>query len=114
MRTVAFSKVGLVLVLVAAAALEVAGDAVIRKGIRGGGIALAAVGFVVLGSYGVVVNLLDLDFSRVLGAYVGIFALLCVLTGRFLFGDRVEVSTWVGLGLVLVGSLVIQTGGLRR
>jgi hypothetical protein len=38
---------------------------------RGSGVVLVALGFVLLGSYGVVVNLLDLDFSRMLGAYVG-------------------------------------------
>jgi small multidrug resistance family-3 protein len=71
-------------------------------------------GFVVLGSYGVVVNLLDLDFSKLLGVYVGVFALVSVLAGRFLFGDRPEASTWVGLGIILLGSLVIQGGTLRR
>ena len=114
MPTIAFSRVGFLLVLVFAAALEVGGDAIIRKGLRGGGVALAAAGFVVLGSYGVIVNLLDLDFSKLLGVYVGVFALISVLTGRFLFGDRVAVTTWVGLGIVLVGSLVIQAGPLRR
>ena len=39
---------------------------------------LAALGFALLGSCGVVVNLLDLDFSRLLGAYVGIFAIVSV------------------------------------
>jgi small multidrug resistance family-3 protein len=97
-------------VFVAAAVLEVAGDALIRKGMRGGGTALVALGFAVLGSYGVVVNLLDLDFSRLLGAYVGIFAVVSVLAGRFLFGDVVPASTWVGLAVVLAGSLVIQLG----
>ena len=55
---------GQLAVLIAAAALEVGGDALIRKGMRGGGLALIVLGFVVLGSYGVVVNVLELDFSR--------------------------------------------------
>lgn len=101
------------IVLIAAAALEVGGDALIRKGIRGGGWALAVIGFVVIGSYGVVVNLLSLDFSRLLGAYVGVFALVGVLAGRLLFRELVPPSTWIGLGVVELGSLIIQFGPRR-
>lgn len=98
------------LVMIAAAALEVGGDALCRRGLRGGGGALVVLGFVVLGSYGVVVNLVNMDFSGLLGAYVGVFALVSVLAGRMLFGDRVPATTWVGLGVVLLGSLIIQFG----
>jgi drug/metabolite transporter superfamily protein YnfA len=114
MRTHLLARAGAGLVLLAAAALEVGGDALIRKGLRGGGAALVALGFVVLGSYGVVVNLLDLDFSKLLGVYVGVFAVVSVLAGRFLFGDRVPTATWLGLAIILLGSLVIQGGALRR
>ncbi len=103
-------RFGALAIFVVAAILEVAGDAFLRKGMRGGGLAFAAAGFVVLGSYGVVVNLLDLDFSRLLGAYVGIFAIVSILIGRFVFGDQVPPSTWLGLAIVLCGSLVIQFG----
>jgi small multidrug resistance family-3 protein len=98
-------------VFAAAAALEVAGDALIRAGLRGRGAVLVALGFVVLGSYGVLVNLLNIDFSRLLGAYVGIFAVVSVLVGRFVFGDQIPMSTWVGLLVVLGGSLMIHFGG---
>jgi len=93
-----------------AAVLEVGGDALIRKGLRGSGVALIGLGVVVLGSYGLVVNLLDLDFSRLLGAYVGIFAVVSVLAGRILFRDTVPATTWWGLGVVLLGSLIIHLG----
>jgi len=73
-------------------------------------VVLIVLGFVVLGSYGVVVNLLDLDFSRLLGAYVGIFAVVSVLAGRLVFRDAVSATTWWGLGVVLVGSLIIHLG----
>jgi small multidrug resistance family-3 protein len=106
----ALGNVGVALILSAAAILEVGGDALIRRGLRGGGATLVGCGFVVLGSYGVIVNLLDLDFSRLLGAYVGVFAVVSVLAGRFLFGDCVPPSTWVGLAIVLAGSAVIQLG----
>ncbi len=97
-------------VLFVAAVLEVGGDAIIRKGLRGSGLALVALGFVVVGGYGVVVNLLRLDFSRLLGAYVGVFALVSVLVGKTVFGERVASSTWTGLAVVLAGSLIIQLG----
>jgi len=103
-------RVGAVLVFVGAAALEVARDALIRNGMRGGGLALIALGFAVLGTYGVVVNLLDLDFSRLLGAYVGVFAVVSVLFGRLVFGEHVPLSTWVGLAVILAGSLIVHLG----
>ena len=86
-------KLGAILVFVGAAALEVLGDALIRKGMRGSGVVVVAIGMAVLGAYGVVVNLLDLDFSRLLGAYVGIFAVVSVIIGRWMFKDQIPVST---------------------
>jgi small multidrug resistance family-3 protein len=110
MPTLALGKLGALAVFVCAAGLEVGGDALIRRGLRGSGGALVVVGFLVLGAYGVVVNLLDLDFSRLLGAYIGIFAVVSVVVGRLVFRDQVPPSTWTGLALVLAGSLVIQLG----
>jgi drug/metabolite transporter superfamily protein YnfA len=110
MRIDLSSKAQALAVLFVASILEVGGDAVIRKGLRGSGAALIALGFVVLGSYGVVVNLLNLDFSRLLGAYVGIFAVTSVAFGKLAFGDQVPTSTWIGLAVVLLGSLIIQYG----
>ena len=98
------------LIFVAAAVLEVAGDAVIRKGLRGSGLAFIALGFVMLGCYGLVVNLLQWDFSRLLGVYVAVFAVVSVLCGRFAFGDDLPVSTWIGLVIIVVGGLIIQFG----
>ncbi len=103
-------KLGATAVFVGAAVLEVAGDALIRKGLRGGGMVLIGVGFAVLGTYGLLVNLLPLDFSRLLGAYVGVFAVVSVLIGRFVFQDSVPTSTWVGLAVILGGSLIIHLG----
>jgi drug/metabolite transporter superfamily protein YnfA len=103
-------KLGAMALFVCSAVLEVGGDALIRRGLRGGGLALIALGFVVLGSYGVVVNLLDLDFSRLLGAYVGVFAVVSVVIGRLAFGDQVPLSTWAGLAVILAGSLIIHLG----
>jgi drug/metabolite transporter superfamily protein YnfA len=98
------------LFLLAAAVLEVAGDAVIRKGMRGGGLLLIAVGFVMLGSYGIIVNLVKWDFSQLLGVYVAVFATVAVLVGRYLFREVIPASTWVGLVIIIAGAAVIQFG----
>ena len=98
------------LVFLAVAVLEVGGDAVIRKGLRGGGIGIVAGGCVLVAAYGLVVNLVKWDFSKLMGIYVTVFALVSVLFGRFLFRENVPVATWVGLGLILAGGLVIQLG----
>jgi len=77
--------VGAWLVFIAAAILEVGGDALIRKGLRGSGLALIVAGFVVLGCYGLVVNIVRWDFSRLLGVYVAVFVVISVLAGRVFF-----------------------------
>jgi small multidrug resistance family-3 protein len=100
------------IVFLAAALLEVAGDAVIRSGLRGGNVLLIAGGFVALGCYGIVVNTVRWDFSRLLGAYVSVFALVSVLFGRIVFHETVASSTWIGVAIILVGGLVVQLGPL--
>jgi small multidrug resistance family-3 protein len=98
------------LVFLGAAALEVGGDAVVRRGLRGGGVLLAAAGCLLLAGYGLLVNAVRWDFSRLLGSYVAVFAFVSVLAGRFLFGENVPGTTWLGLALVVAGGLVIQLG----
>jgi small multidrug resistance family-3 protein len=97
-------------IFLAAACLEVGGDAVVRQGLKGGGAALVAVGVVLLGLYGIVVNTAQLDFARLLGIYVAVFALLSVLAGKFYFRETIAGTTWIGLAIIIVGGLVIQFG----
>ena len=97
-------------VFIAAAILEVGGDAIIRKGLRGSIVWYIILGFLVLGSYGVVVNTVKWDFSRLLGVYVAVFAVVSVLTGRLLFKETVPPSTWIGLVIIVIGGVVIQAG----
>jgi drug/metabolite transporter superfamily protein YnfA len=98
------------IVFFAAAILEVGGDAVIRRGLRGGIVWFIVLGFVTLGCYGVVVNTVKWDFSRLLGVYVAVFAVVSVLTGRFVFKETVPPSTWIGLAIIVLGGAVIQAG----
>jgi len=98
------------IVFIAAAVLEVGGDAVIRKGLRGSMVWVIVAGFAVLGCYGLVVNMVKWDFSRLLGVYVAVFAVVSVLAGRFVFKETVLPSTWIGLAIIVVGGAVIQVG----
>ena len=98
------------IVFIAAAVLEVGGDAVVRKGLRGSSALFILCGFLMLGCYGIVVNTVKWDFSRLLGVYVAVFAVVSVLAGRFVFKETVPVSTWLGLAIIVIGGAVIQAG----
>jgi small multidrug resistance family-3 protein len=99
-----------VAVMLVAAVLEVGGDAMIRAGLRSRGWLLVALGALVLGAYGVVLNLLPIDFSKLLGAYVAFFALASVAFGRIAFHEQISTSTWIGVAVVFAGSAIIQYG----
>jgi len=99
-----------VLIFIIASLLEVGGDALIRKGLRGWGLGVIALGFIVLGCYGLVVNMVKWDFSRLLGVYVACFAVISVLFGQLVFKENVSSSTWAGLAIIVFGGLVIQFG----
>ncbi len=96
------------IVFLAAAALEVGGDALIRKGMRGMGIWFIVVGLVALGCYGIVVNTLRWDFSKLLGVYIAVFTLMTVLFSRFIFKETIPGTRWAGITLIIIGGLIIQ------
>jgi small multidrug resistance family-3 protein len=98
------------LIFVGAALLEVGGDAIVRKGLRGSSLVVILLGGAMLGFYGVVVNTVKWDFSRLLGVYVAVFALISVLFGRFVFKEDVPVATWAGLAVIIAGGMIIQFG----
>jgi small multidrug resistance family-3 protein len=97
-------------VFIVAALLEVGGDAVVRCGLRGRSAAWILLGGAMLAFYGLVVNSVKWDFSKLLGVYVGIFAALSVLFGRFVFRETIPGTTWWGLALIILGGLIIQFG----
>ena len=98
------------LTFIAAAVLEVGGDAFIRKGLRGSSAAFVLGGCLMLGCYGVLVNIVKWDFSKILGVYVAFFALISVLIAGVIFREDVPVSTWLGLVFIITGGLIIQFG----
>ncbi|MGA7119135.1 MAG: hypothetical protein WBY94_03510 [Polyangiaceae bacterium] len=97
-------------VMFLAATFEVGGDALIRAGLRGRGWLSCAIGAGTLAAYGLVVNLIPMDFSKLLGGYVAFFAIVSVAAGRIVFREPVQASTWVGLGVIAIGSAIVQLG----
>jgi small multidrug resistance family-3 protein len=102
-------KLEIGLVFVAAALLEVIGDAVVRHGLRGRSVLWIVLGSSALALYGLMVNSVPWDFSKLMGVYVGFFAATSVLIGRFAFRENVPVTTWLGLALIIGGGLCIQS-----
>jgi len=98
------------LVFLAAALLEVGGDATVRRGLRGSNVVLVVAGFIALGCYGLVVNSVKWDFSKLIGVYVAFFAVVSILVGRFVFKEVIPLSAWLGLALIVAGGAVIQFG----
>jgi drug/metabolite transporter superfamily protein YnfA len=93
-----------------AAILESGGDAIIRKGLQGAGIATIAAGILVLGCYGLLVNSVKWDFSKMMGVYIALFAAVSILIGKMIFKETIPVSTWIGLSIILLGGVIIQFG----
>jgi drug/metabolite transporter superfamily protein YnfA len=97
-------------IFIASAILEVGGDAIIRKGLCGSSLVAIVIGCTLLGCYGVVVNTVSWDFSKLLGVYVAIFALVSVLFGRIVFKENIPCATWIGLAVIIGGAMIIQFG----
>lgn len=97
-------------IFLAAAALEVGGDSIIRRGLRGSGGGWIALGCMMLAVYGLVVNAVHWDFSKLIGVYVAVFTLTSVLVGRFVLREDVAPTTWIGAGIIVAGGLLIQFG----
>jgi len=95
---------------VVAAMLEVGGNAIIRRGLRGHKIALVLAGCATLCGYGLLVNSVKWDFSKLFGSYVGFFVLVSVLFGWIVFRENIPSSTWLGMVLIVAGCMVIQFG----
>jgi drug/metabolite transporter superfamily protein YnfA len=98
------------LIFIVAALLEVGGDAVVRRGLRGHSMVWILAGCATLAAYGLVVNSVKWDFSKLISVYVGFFATVSILIGRLAFKEQVPATTWWGLALIVIGGLIIQSG----
>ena len=81
--------------LLAAALLEVSGDALTRMGLRERPLFLAA-GALTLFIYGVVVNQGRLDFGRLMGVYIAVFFLVSQVVAFAFFRDMPDFKTIAG------------------
>ena len=78
------------LILIAAAVLEVGGDALVRWGVRGGQSMGFILGALVLFAYGLIVNVPKWDFGRLLGVYIALFFVVSQIIAYFFFHERIK------------------------
>jgi small multidrug resistance family-3 protein len=100
----------LVGLLVLSALLEVGGDAGMRTGLQGSGsnrVAGFVIGAVLLITYGLVVNLSKLDFSKLMGIYIAIFFVVAQLISVVVFKEKIHLPVLVGGALIIAGGLVM-------
>ena len=99
------------LALLAAALLEVGGDALVRGGLNAGSawprFGLIGTGGLVLLAYGMAVNAPAWDFGRLLGVYVAIFFVVAQLVNFAAFGSRPGSGVLVGGALIVAGGLIV-------
>lgn len=97
--------------LIAAAFLEVGGDAAIRYGLVRSATAATIAGAVALVAYGFVVNTNRLlEFNRLMGVYIAVFFLVSQAIAVVMFGERPTLPAIAGGALIVTGGLLIQLG----
>jgi len=97
--------------LIAAAVLEISGDALIRRGLLQSASVWLALGAAMLVAYGMVVNLnRSIAFGRLMGFYIAVFFLTSQIISAAAFAERPSPSLIVGGALIAAGGLVIQMG----
>lgn len=105
------SPYGVFVLLVIAAALEVFGDSWFQSGLhRSIGLArLAAIatGVALLGCYGVLINLPNWNFGRLLGVYVAVFFLVAQIVARLRFNESPRPPVLLGGTLIVAGGMII-------
>jgi hypothetical protein len=93
------------LILLAAACMEVGGDAAVRWGLKSGQTVGFVLGASVLFAYSLLVNQPRWDFSQSLGIYIVLFFIISQLTGYFIFHEALTQGR-------LMGGLLVAAGGI--
>lgn len=97
------------LIFVLAGLCEIGGGYLVWLSLREGkSIWLAAIGFVLLGLYGVVPTLQPTNFGRAYAAYGGVFVVLSILWGGFVDRIRPDKFDLLGGWVVLLGVLIMM------
>ena len=94
--------------LVFAAVLEVAGDALCRAGLRGGRGGLLILGGVVLWLYGITVNAPGWNFGKLLGVYIAVFFVVSQVVAVRVFRGPISSPMLIGGALIVAGGLVLS------
>ncbi len=94
-------------ILAAAAILEVGGDALVRIGLSGRAVAIAA-GGITLFAYGILVNKSGLDFNRLMGVYIAIFFVVSQVISFLMFKQIPDDRILLGGGFIVAGGLLIM------
>ena len=104
-------------ILFCAAALEAAGDALVRSGLHAHALAtrvlFLAAGAVVLFGYGCVVNSPPWDFGRLLGTYVVFFFVVAQIISWIFFHQRPSGAVLLGGAFIVAGGAIISATSLR-
>jgi multidrug transporter EmrE-like cation transporter len=100
-----------IIVLLAAAALEAGGDALMRVGLHkqlpGQRILFFVLAAFILFAYGWTVNAPPWDFGKLIGIYVVFFFLIAQLISWAVFKQTPSLAIWIGGALIVAGGLVI-------
>jgi drug/metabolite transporter superfamily protein YnfA len=105
------NPIGAYLVLIMAASLEVFGDACFQSGLyKSTGTTRSlwfVAGVVLLGVYGLFVNLPQWDFGKLLGVYVALFFVVAQVVAKVRFHQSPTPAIWVGGSMIVLGGVVI-------
>jgi len=98
--------------LIVATALEVAGDAIIRKSLfehaGPARFALFLLGAVLLAGYGTFLNLAPLEFGQVVGLYIATLFVMWQLINFLFFRELPTVPILTGGVLIVAGGLIVS------
>lgn len=105
------TKATAVLVLLIAAAFEAGGDALMRIGLKqhtgNARLLFLIAGGVVLAAYGLIVNVPDWDFGKLLGLYVVFFFVIAQLLSWLVFDQAPSGTVLAGGALIVAGGVVL-------
>jgi drug/metabolite transporter superfamily protein YnfA len=93
-------------VLIVAAALEVGGDVLMRRGMESR-VWLLVAGALSLVVYGVLVNKSGLDFGRLMGVYIAVFFVVSQVITMIVYREVPLMRTLAGGALIVLGGLTI-------
>jgi len=98
--------------LIVATALEVAGDAIIRKSLfeyaGPARIAFFLLGAVLLAGYGTFLNLAPLEFGQVVGLYIATLFVMWQLINFLFFRELPTLPILAGGTLIVTGGLIVS------